>query len=410
MVVITMPDRPQPNGYSPLLTRQAVVDAPMRVQGYRLQYAAPGVGVPLSVGDELALFEELFGGDALGELVGDLVAHIPVSGALLRELGQLPLRPNRVVLRLHHEDAVQPAVFSVIEELAGRGYVIELDALPGPNIDFNLMAPFGVVEIDITRWSRSEIEALMPKLAADEVTALAVGVRDHAERQEARAMGFSWFAGPFLTTPRVIEERAIPHTALTVLVDVSRLQGDDTPLEDVVRVLERDPRLSAELLRYVNSAQFGVSDRVHSVRHATMLLGSRNACQWALRDAMHACSRRLMRETVIIALTRASMCERLAERRPGVDPHEMFTVGLLSMIDALVGAPLDALLDGLPLEGDVIDGIRNRSGIDGEILSAVIAYEEGRFDAPELGAFLALCPGAYRAALRWATNTISVLG
>ena len=246
----------------PLVSRQAVVDGPMRVRGYRVAYAPAGNVSPADGADELAVFERVFTVDGLEELVGDAIAHITLSGQLLRYARVPPLRPRAVVLRVAYEDMAQDDVFGIVQELASRGYVLELDGLSTPDVERRMLAPFGIVEIDVSQWSSADIEALMPTLTAAEATALASGVQDHDARQHARSMGCTLFTGPFLCTPRVIEERAIPRTVLTTLVDVSRLQGDDTPLEELIRVIERDSRLSSELLRFVNSAQFGVTGKV----------------------------------------------------------------------------------------------------------------------------------------------------
>ena len=76
------------------------------------------------------------------------------------------------------------------------------------------------------------------------------------------------------------------------------------------------------------------------------------------------------------------------------------------MVDALVGMPFEEVVVGLPLSAHALDALLYRTGVGGEILNAVTAYERGAFDAPELASMLPQCPVAYRAALRWATVTL----
>ena len=78
----------------------------------------------------------------------------------------------------------------------------------------------------------------------------------------------------------------------------------------------------------------------------------------------------------------------------------------LSMVDTLVGMPFEEVVVGLPLSARALDALLYRTGVAGEILNAVTAYEQGVFDAPELASMLPHCPTAYRAALRWATGTL----
>ncbi len=410
MSAIRLPDPLREDLGRTFVSRQPVFDARMRLQGYRIAYASFAtlgeVRPAATVRETLELFGEVFGGGGVDEIAGDSIAHLPVSGDLLCEVGVPPIRANRVVLRVRYEDAISPAVTAVLEDLAGRGYMLELDGLPGPEVELDVLKPFAVIEVDVSRWAAEETSAVLAQAAILQASTLACGVRDQPQRLAAREMGFDWFTGPFIARPSVIEDHKTPPAGLTTLVDVARLQSDETPLEDLIGVIERDPALSIELLRYVNSARFSVSRHVNSVRQAAVLIGSRSVSRWALQTAMQACAPKLTREPAIIALTRASMCERLAARRAEADADELFTIGLLSMVDTLVGMPFEEVVVGLPLSARALDALLYRTGVAGEILNAVTAYEQGVFDAPELASMLPHCPTAYRAALRWATGTL----
>ena len=48
-----------------------------------------------------------------------------------------------------------------------------------------------------------------PILARDSI-ALAVNVHDHVQREQARALGFEWFVGPFFATPNLLGGRTVP--------------------------------------------------------------------------------------------------------------------------------------------------------------------------------------------------------
>ncbi len=54
---------------------------------------------------------------------------------------------------------------------------------------------------------------------------------------------------------------------------VALLQSPETPLEEVARVVERDPAMTAKMLKLVNSAFFGLQRRVSSVLESCTYLG-----------------------------------------------------------------------------------------------------------------------------------------
>lgn len=103
----------------------------------------------------------------------------------------------------------------------------------------------------------------------------------------------------------------------------------------LAKIVTNDPMLTAELLRIVNSAFFGIAGGVRTAAHAVTVLGQR-----ALRNLVLCISIRdaLRPETMPgfdmqgyweDALRRAVAARRLAEALAGSSPDECFTAGLL---------------------------------------------------------------------------------
>ncbi len=393
-----------------LVTRQPVVDARMRVKGYRIVYGLLEGTVPgTPAGAEaLSLFNEVFSVTGLEALVGDSVAHVEIARELLLMAGAPAFCRDRVALRVKYEDVVSPELAPALDDLRFRRSAnLELREFPDFDFDFELLNEFGVVEIDMSRWSSDDVAAVMPEILARRAVAMATNVCDHVQREEARELGFRWFSGPFLTTAAVVEGRKVPAQALAALVNVARLQSETITLEELMKVIERDAALSERLLRHINSAHFGFATAVRSVRHATVLLGSREVARWAMLHATVGCAPRVAPAQLTIALTRAGMCERLAMTRAGASPDVLFTAGMLSMADVLVGVPLESIVEGLTILPEVEEALLSRRGPAGEILEAVIAYERGDFGSPALASILQHCGVAYRQALSWAQGAMS---
>ena len=111
----------------------------------------------------------------------------------------------------------------------------------------------------------------------------------------------------------------------------------------------------------------------------------------------------------MVGLTRARMCELLGSGREDVGGDQLFTVGLLSVADALLDVPLETIVDELPLSDEVSAALLRRDGPAGSILDAVVSYEQGEFDAAALQAHSAGIATSYRDALGWAVDAVSAL-
>jgi EAL and modified HD-GYP domain-containing signal transduction protein len=114
-------------------------------------------------------------------------------------------------------------------------------------------------------------------------------------------------------------------------------------------------------------------------------------------------------ELVGQGLRRARMCEVLAGSALPDERETMFTIGLFSVADALLDAPMAEVLDTLPFTLEIQAALLRREGPKGELLSAVIAYERGDFSTLSPGGADVSLAGAYRAALEWADDTSSAM-
>ena len=87
----------------------------------------------------------------------------------------------------------------------------------------------------------------------------------------------------------------------------------------------------------------------------------------------------------------------------------LFTIGLFSVADALLDAPMGEVLDSLPFTDEIRVALMRREGVKGELLESVLAYERGDFPAlPPADDGVSLA-GAYRAALEWADEAGRVI-
>jgi len=107
------------------------------------------------------------------------------------------------------------------------------------------------------------------------------------------------------------------------------------------------------------------------------------------------------------ALVRAHFCEQAGEQLAGPRPGELFTLGLFSVIDALMDAPIDEVVGMIPFPSDMRDALIQRKGEKGKLLDCVTALEAGDFDRAQR-----LVRGAgdlYVEALVWANDAAEAL-
>ena len=345
------PSEPADASSELFISRQPVVDGQMRVTGYRVAYATSD-GSEHGDGTAARLLGDVLSGVGLDDLVGESLAHLPLSRELLLALGVPPVRPDRVLLRIAHDTARHSEVAGVLDALTGRGYALSLHDLPGPDFDAALLDMFGTVEIELHAWSPEDAARAVSRIRGERAMPLAAGLHDYNEFEQAKQLGFDLFSGPFYASRHKAAVRKIPIGEMGTLVALAALQGGSATIEDLEAVIDRDVGLSVKLLRYINSAYIGLRGSIGSIRQAVMMLGSRGVSRWALLVALTG-GPNAPRELSVMGLTRARMCELLGADLREVAGDQLFTVGLLSVADALLEVPLETIVEELPLADEV---------------------------------------------------------
>src|SRR5690606_13773143 len=108
-------------------------------------------------------------------------------------------------------------------------------------------------------------------------------------------------------------------------------------------------------------------------------------------------------ELVTTAMVRARMCEMLARamRVPNKDAY--FTVGLFSVLDALLDTPMAEVVRALPLSEEVSQALLHFAGPIGGTLRSVLAYEQADWDRVQLDSVEPhVFAAAYLDAIAWA--------
>jgi EAL and modified HD-GYP domain-containing signal transduction protein len=220
------------------------------------------------------------------------------------------------------------------------------------------------------------------------------------------AAGCDLFQGYFFCRPAVVGTRGIAANRLALLQVVAALNDPAIEFSEIEQLVARDVALSFRLLRYVNSAFFGLRGDVRSIGQALALLGLENVSRWATLSTLASIDNKPT-ELTLTALIRARFCE-LAGSQAGVgSPAELFTLGLFSVIDAMMDVPMHDVVASLPLADDIREALVQRSGRMGQLLDSVVFLDTGE-DNP----VLATIPHAgahYLDALMWANSAAESL-
>ena len=372
------------------LSRQPIHESNIQLQAYQIRSQLLGSmgNFALSMGSaESGPYSEV----GLKRLVGAYPAYIAVTSAAIRS-GQCEFLPReRVVLEVLKDIVLDEALREGLVALVEKGYRIAMEDDPKnrPASDLGLA---DVVRIDVSDLDEQGIAQRTERLSHLAIKLLADKVDSYERFEFCCKAGFDYFQGYFFCTPSSLDHE-IPVNRLATVRLLGRLRNPDTSPEELEETIRTDLALSYKLLRYANSAYIGLQREVDSIGHAARLVGLDRLRLWASL-LMFSKMEDKPRELMVTAIVRAAMCERLAMSAREQEKGPFFTVGLLSVLDALLDCPMAQALEQLPLSGAIRDGLLRWEGAAGAALRCVLFYERGQWE--QVG-FMALTPSTIRA-------------
>ena len=293
------------------------------------------------------------------------------------------LSKQRVVLKVLDDIVSDSALQVGLEKLASQGYRIVLPNPTAEPLNGNHRSIADIVRVDIRDLREDELARHVDALSRLSVQVLAEHVSTYEQFELCKKHKFDMFQGYCFCEPRG-ESTEIPVNRLAAIRLLGKLQNPDISLNELEETISSDLALSYKLLRFANSAFIGMNRTVDSIDHAAKMVGYDRIRVWASL-LMFAKMEDKPRELMIVAIVRAAMCERLAVAAD-VGPREsFFTVGLLSVLDALVDRPMEEALEQLPLASDIRLALTQWEGSSGEVLRCVLAYERGAWDQVHYG-------------------------
>jgi EAL and modified HD-GYP domain-containing signal transduction protein len=340
----------------------------------------------------------------LQRLVGARPAYVNVTRDFLLAIRPLPFAPERVVLEVEAGRPDDPLLVMALREARDAGFRIALDGFRAGVVDAELLDLVDTVKIDVAGLDFSALEAAVAEARVRGLTTIANGVATRRTYDACVHLGFSAFQGLYFAEPVAVSGTSVPTYRLRTLAMLAR--GDATSFEQLERAITEDPGLSLKLVKLANSAFFGGRHPVGSIRQALLSLGSVTVRRWATLLVLAGENDRPS-DLLELGLLRARLCELVAARSAGAEADRAFTVGLFSVVDALLGVPKATLLEDLPFDERTKLALAAHEGPEGRLLAGVLAYERGDFDGcAQAGVSLMDIARAYGDALDWTDGTL----
>jgi c-di-GMP-related signal transduction protein len=267
-------------------------------------------------------------------LLKDFITLLPSSQVVIEVLEGVP--PDDLVI-------------AACRRMKQAGYMIALDdfALNDPRERLTDLAD--IIKVDLRATSAADAAAMVKSYGPWRCRMLAEKVETREEFVAAKQAGFLYFQGYFFRRPEILTTHEIPANQLNYLRMLKAVSQPELNVREIENLVKSEAALCYRLLRYLNSAAFGFSAEIHSVRHALSILGEREVRRWIRLVATLGAGQGKTSDLVLAALVRARFCELLSPKVQHAD-SDLFLMGMLSLMDTILEIPMKRVVDDIPID------------------------------------------------------------
>jgi c-di-GMP phosphodiesterase len=391
------PDNATPaHAHDFFLARQPILNREQELIGYELLFRNAAFG-PANVNDDVSATASVIAHASelgLNNVIGSLYGFINVDATVLMSDFINFLPADKVVLEILETVKVTPELIKRVTELVRVGYVFALDDVIADSEDIEQLLPLvKIIKIDVMELDPSRLLKLSVHFKRAQKMLLAEKVETVEQFRDCLTFGFDYFQGYYFAKPVILQGKKLEASKI-VIMHILTLLVRNVDNGEIVRYIKRDVALSLTLLRLVNTPVYGFMKHIDSLGQALIVSGRRQLKRWMQillfanteKDSPHSLS-----PLLILAATRGKMLELIAEKlRPGRRKMSeiAFTVGIMSLVDALFGMRMETILTQITVSVEIRDALLFRTGFYGEILQLAEWTEQSDKTHVQLNALL----------------------
>jgi EAL and modified HD-GYP domain-containing signal transduction protein len=303
---------------------------------------------------------------------------VPISHfSLLTDITlQCTQPPEKIVFLLDNNVPPEEPFLGCIRELKEKGFAFAIENVK----DFDRMHP--VVELceyiklgfrhnmnNLDLFNKISKKYRKHVFIASDVNSLEV----HSKLQKT---GFYYFEGRFYRLPVPEGDNTISPVKVNRIRLLNTVREPDFDIDDVVKIVSRDPSMSISLLRMVNSPHLGISQKIKGIQQAVALLGQAEVRKWVTTAIAGLLAEDKPSELTRLSLLRAKFAENMAGHfEMGMQANSLFLMGLFSILDAALNMPMAEALTHIQVTEDVYNALAEGQGRFMPVLDFITYYE-----------------------------------
>lgn len=368
------------NGY---VVRQAIKDREDNIVGYEILFQNDGDAFYNSSNDAMAA-------DTIANFLlqnndkiftGKLIFATFTPSLLFRNTPKI-FEPDALVIQIEDNVLIHPLSTVIIQKYQKAGYKFAINDFQFAPRYFSMMEYVDYFKVDVrgkrSGTGKTSLANIIRMTQGFKKKCVAIGVDTKEDYDLAMELNADYLEGTYISTATINRTNKMDYLEGNFFQLVVAVTKEEPDLVEVEEIISRDAYLSYALLKMVNSAYFAFRKKISSIRQALVTLGIVQLKQWVYLMSLKDKSDEGSEEVLKMSFLRATFCSKLTKYITDFpfSLSDTYIMGMFSTLDYMVDAPMEEILQEIPILDEIKEAILYKTGKCGELLELVLYYEK----------------------------------
>ncbi|KEZ88112.1 EAL and HDOD domain-containing protein [Lacrimispora celerecrescens] len=296
---------------------------------------------------------------------------------------------DKLIIQIEDHVMIHPLSPAIIKRYRTEGYIFAINDFQFSPKYFTMLDYVTYIKVDISSKhegrERTSLNNLINTMKGFDKKCIATGVNTKEDYELAMEIGADYAEGSYVAeamAKKVKRMEFLEGNFFQLVVEVSK---DEPDIEQIEKVISHDAALSYALLKIVNSAYFALRRRVSSIRQALVTMGISQLKQWVYLLSFNSEfesdeSREAMMKLSFLRANYAMVLSDHIKELP-IIRSEVYMMGMFSTLQYMIDAPLEEILEEVPVAQEIKDALLKQEGVCGELYKLILSYENADWKA-----------------------------
>ena len=369
---------------SKYIVRQPIKDRENHIIGYEIQY----YGENSAFGGDNAVENDFAAADTIynfltmntDKLLRGTLNFMTFTTTLLMKKSPRLFDKDELVIQIDDSVIIHPLAMHMIQQYAREGYKIAVNEFQFAPRYLAMLDSIDYIKVNFQTMQELTLKNIIEIAHSMNKKCIAVGIDKEELYQRALKLEVDAMEGTVVAEKMAQKTHNSGYLQSNFFRLMVAVLKDEPDIEEIEWIISVDATLTYGLLRIANSRYFSLRSKVTNVRQAIMTIGLNELKQWVYLLSASNAENHMdegSEEFLRLSLMRANFCSNLmnyAKDMP-ISKSDAYLMGMFSTLNYLIDAPLEEILQQIPLCQEVKDALLQHKGRCGLLYDLALSYE-----------------------------------